>query len=153
MSLSVSIRLGKVSDVDDVVRFNQSLAWETEQRTLDETLLQKGVKEALMDGNQCQYYVAEVKGCIVGQMMLTQEWSDWRNGVFWWIQSVYVDTKYRRQGVFKQLYKFVADQARQASDCCGLRLYVEDNNQSAQATYSHMGMVPTKYRVFETDWS
>ena len=153
MSLPIFIRAGTVGDAEAIVRFNRALAWETEERALDEAILQKGVQEALIDASSCRYFVAELNEIVIGQMMLTYEWSDWRNGVFWWIQSVYVDLPYRRQGVFKQLYDHVAREARESPDCCGLRLYVEDNNQAAQATYSRLGMVSTKYRVFETDWS
>ena len=85
--------------------------------------------------------------------MITFEWSDWRNGWFWWIQSVYVDQTHRKQGIFRQLYEHVRAAGREADDCCGIRLYVEKENQIAQKTYLSLGMESPGYLVFEEDWS
>ncbi len=125
------------------------MASETEGRPLDATTIRRGVTAVLEDRSRGRYWVAETGGKIIGQLMVTYEWSDWRNGVLWWIQSVYVDPVYRRRGVFSALYRHVESLALSAPDVCGLRLYVERENRRAQKTYQALGMVKSKYLVME----
>jgi ribosomal protein S18 acetylase RimI-like enzyme len=94
--------------------------------------------------------VAIIEGRIVGCLMITYEWSDWRNGVQWWLQSVYVDSEYRRIGVFNRLYEFVKKQAFSKKYVTGIRLYVDKSNQKAMTTYKSLGMQPTNYLIYET---
>ena len=107
----------------------------------------------LADRSKGQYWVAEADGRVVGQIMVTYEWSDWRNGNVWWIQSVYVHGDYRRRGVFSALYRHVESLARQDSHVRGIRLYVEHENTRAQQTYQSLGMKMTDYRVMQTIFS
>jgi ribosomal protein S18 acetylase RimI-like enzyme len=103
------------------------------------------------DSRRGFYLIAEANGTRVGQMMITYEWSDWRNGMFWWIQSVYTAREFRRRGVFRALYAHAQALAQQEGTVCGLRLYVEGQNGPAQATYRRCGMHETAYRIFEVD--
>ena len=154
----VTIRPARPTDAAVVIDFNLRLAWETEHRRLDPGVLGAGVAAVLADIRKGVYFVAEAGGGsggeparVVGQCSVTYEWSDWRNGDFWWLQSVYVDADWRRQGVFRALFDHVRA-AAVASRAAGLRLYVEENNVSAQATYRRHGMHPTAYRVFEIEF-
>jgi GNAT superfamily N-acetyltransferase len=110
------------------------------------------VRAVLEDASKGFYFVAESGAAVAGQMMITFEWSDWRNGVFWWIQSVYVEPSWRRQGVFRSLYRHALDQARAAGNVCGMRLYVEAGNEAARRTYAALGMAKTVYEMFEVDF-
>lgn len=152
-SNDVRIREATPEDLDQIVRFNSALAAETEDTTLNQEHLVVGVREALADTNRCQYYLAEIDGTIVGQTMFTTEWSDWRNGYFWWIQSVYIDTAYRRRGIFRLLYEHIRNKAKLRSEVCGIRLYVHKENLRAIETYRRMGMILTHYLVCEETWS
>ncbi len=155
MPQSFSIRDALPDDAPVIVEFNRRLAWETEGKRLDDALLQAGVREALARPDRARYFLAEAADAplpVVGQLMLTFEWSDWRNGLFWWIQSVYVRAEFRRRGVFRALYDHVERLARATPDVCGLRLYVEHENTAAQATYRSRGMHPPGYVVFERTW-
>ena len=130
------------------------MALETEGRTLDPTILRAGVRAVFNDPARGFYLIAELDGQPAGQMMITYEWSDWRNGVFWWIQSVYTIPELRGRGIFKALYSRVDAMARRMSgEVCGLRLYVESHNQRAQAAYLRCGMSEAIYRMFEVDYS
>jgi ribosomal protein S18 acetylase RimI-like enzyme len=144
----MKIRQADLSDAGRVIDFNARLAEETEHRKLDRLVLDDGVRAALSDSSKPVYFLAEIDGRVVGQLMITHEWSDWRNGDIWWIQSVYVDPDFRRRGVFKALYEHVREQARK-SGAAGIRLYVERNNLNAQRTYENLGMSMTKYLVME----
>jgi ribosomal protein S18 acetylase RimI-like enzyme len=148
----ISIRPATPADAEFLVRGNASMALETEHLSLDLDRLRDGVHALFEDTARGLYYIAEVDGRRVGQMMITYEWSDWRNGVFWWIQSVWVEPAFRGQGVFKALYGHVEAKARQDSGVCGLRLYVEHENTRAQATYERCGMKRTVYQMFEVDF-
>jgi GNAT superfamily N-acetyltransferase len=150
--MNFSIRLAAPGDAETIARFNQAMAQETEGRQLDFERLRRGVQAVLSDPSKGRYWVAEIDGRLAGQLLITFEWSDWRNGAFWWIQSVYVDPAFRRRGVFRALYEHVARQARQAPDVCGLRLYVEQDNRRAQAAYERLGMHPAPYRIYEVDF-
>lgn len=147
-SLNLVIRNAMPSDADTIAHCNSRIAEETEDRALDPEIISAGVTELLRDSSKGRYWVAEVNGVVVGQIMVTYEWSDWRNGNLWWIQSVYVLPEHRKQGVFSALYRHVTAQARR-DGACGLRLYVERNNQPAQQTYRALGMVDPGYQVMQ----
>jgi GNAT superfamily N-acetyltransferase len=148
------IRDGTLADVSPIVEFNRCLALETEGKVLDEAVLLSGVSRALADPERLRYWVAELGGShmVVGQAAVSREWSDWRNGWVWWLQSVYVAQPYRGCGVFRALYQHIQQEARGKPDVIGLRLYVEDSNQLAQRTYRALGMKPGGYSVFEALW-
>ncbi len=146
------IRDARPDDADTIAAYNAAMAAETEERALDPAVVGAGVAALLADPARGRYWVAEADGRIVGQLMVTWEWSDWRNGTMWWIQSVYVLPEYRRQGVFSALYRHVESRARATPDACGIRLYVEDGNERAQQTYLALGMLRPGYQVMETDF-
>ena len=148
----IHVRLATAAAAEFLVRGNAEMALETEHLSLDLDRLRDGVHALLEQPDRGVYYIAEFDGRRAGQMMITYEWSDWRNGVFWWIQSVYVERAFRRQGVFKAIYRHVENIARTTPGVCGLRLYVENNNSQAQAIYEHLGMRRTVYQMFEDDF-
>ncbi len=150
--MSIQIREASYADAPMITEFNQSIAKETENLALDRQRLLKGVQALLSDPKKGCYYLAEVDGRVVGQLMITFEWSDWRNGNFWWIQSVYVHKEYRMMGVFTSLYRYVLELARKRGDVSGLRLYVDHENKRAQQTYENLGMKPTRYEMREIDF-
>ncbi len=147
--MSLLIRRAAPADAALVVEFNHLLAQESEGKTLDPDLLGPGVAAGLADPRKSIYFLAEDDGMPVGQIMFTTEWSDWRNGWFWWIQSVYVRHEARRRGVFRALFEHVEQAARADANVIGLRLYVESDNYTARETYRRMGMEATSYEVFE----
>lgn len=147
--MPLSIRKADPADVAVVGEFNRLLALESEHKTLDAAVLAAGVAAGLADANKSVYFLAEEDGAAIGQIMYTREWSDWRNGWFWWIQSVYVKAEARRRGVFRALYEHVHQAARADGQVIGLRLYVEQANRIAQETYRRMGMDAAGYLVFE----
>ena len=149
----IQIRPGTESDVEAIADFNERLALESEDKRLDSQRLRAGVAAGLRQPEYCRYYVAANGERPVGQLMITFEWSDWRDGLFWWVQSVYVEPAYRRQGIFRKLYQRAEADARSAGNVCGIRLYVEQKNGRAMATYRDMGMIPTEYLVYEADWT
>ncbi|HXW10976.1 MAG TPA: GNAT family N-acetyltransferase [Steroidobacteraceae bacterium] len=152
MSSSIRVCDAVGSDLEFLARGNEAMALETEHRTLDAGTVRRGVATALHDDAHGRYFVAEDEsGTAVGQLMVTYEWSDWRNGQFWWIQSVYVVPAARRHGVFKAMYRHVEGLARATAGVCGLRLYVESNNATAQRTYTRCGMHDAHYRVMEVE--
>jgi GNAT superfamily N-acetyltransferase len=114
--------------------------------------LKAGVTALLGDKSKGSYFIAEIENDIAGQLLITHEWSDWRNGYFWWIQSVYVVEKFRGQGVFRALFKHVRALARRKRDVCGLRLYMEAHNARARRAYERLGIKQTDYQVFEMDF-
>jgi GNAT superfamily N-acetyltransferase len=131
---------------------NARIAEETEQRALDQTLLVPGVRRLLGDPGKGRYFIAEEAGRPLGQLMYTTEWSDWRNGDFWWIQSVYVRPEARRKGVFSLLFRHLENLARSAPDVCGIRLYMEAHNVTARSTYRRLGLADSGYQVLELDF-
>jgi ribosomal protein S18 acetylase RimI-like enzyme len=145
------IRKAKLEDLEEIADFNFQMAKETEGKILDKNLVREGVRAALSDEIKGFYLVAEDKSTklIVGQLMVTFEWSDWRNKNFWWIQSVYVDQKYRNKKVFSQLYEKVTELAISERNVCGLRLYTGENNFSAKKVYESLGMKKTLYEIYE----
>ncbi len=147
--MPLAIRRATSGDLDVVVDFNRRLAEESEGKILDPAVLKAGVAQALADPNKALYFLAEDAGRVVGQTMITTEWSDWRNGWFWWIQSVYVRPEARRRGVFRALFEHISKAARQDSSVIGLRLYVDHQNNAAQDTYRSMGMIEAGYFVLE----
>jgi len=153
MKTSVEIREATASDLNVIVGFNLAMALETEQKGLDDTVLRNGVRRALAHPESGPYFLAERSGRVVGQCMVTHEWSDWRSGWFWWFQSVYIAPEHRRSGVFRSLYAHVEKLARACDDVVGLRLYVEHTNETAMQTYGELGMRPSGHVVYETDWS
>ena len=148
--MSVHIREAGKADLDTIVDFNCRLAAETEGKTLDRHRVRDGVAALLADAGKGRYWLAELDGEPAGQLMITREWSDWRNGTFWWIQSVYVRDAARGTGVFSALYRHVETLARNDPGICGIRLYVERGNERAQRTYAALGLVGGAYRVMET---
>ena len=153
MTTNTTIRHGRPADFETIAAFNLSLAAETEDLHLDPDTVRKGVQAVLSDAAKGTYFVAEREGVIVGQLMITLEWSDWRNGRIWWIQSVYVAADARGSGVYRQLHEHVEREARQRPDVAAIRLYVHHENERAQQTYARMGMQETEYKIFEIDWS
>jgi ribosomal protein S18 acetylase RimI-like enzyme len=151
---ALKIRDAVASDMPAIIEFNRLLALETESKVLDAAVLGRGVAQALADPDRIRYWVATPSGSstVAGQAAITREWSDWRNGWVWWIQSVYVAHEFRRQGIFRALYRHIHGEARARPDVVGLRLYVEDANERAQGTYRALGMTPGGYSVYQDLW-
>jgi GNAT superfamily N-acetyltransferase len=147
--MPLTIRRATPADAPVLVEYNRLMAEETEGKALDRVVLSAGVQAALADPGRALYFVAEDAGTIVGQTMVTFEWSDWRNGWIWWIQSVYVPREARRRGVFRALYEHIRQTARGSPQVVGLRLYVERDNEKAQQTYLSLGMERTGYLLLE----
>lgn len=145
----MNIRMAKAEDAPALVDFNQKMALETEGKHLDNDVLSKGVSAVFSDDRKGFYVVAESDSGIVGGLMVTYEWSDWRNGWFWWIQSVYIVPEARGTGLYSRLYEFVKQKAAAAGGVCGFRLYVEKENEHAQRVYTKVGMEETYYLMFE----
>jgi GNAT superfamily N-acetyltransferase len=143
------LRPATVADLATLADFNQAMARETEARELPRATLEAGIAALLRDPTKGFYLLAERDGLVVGQLMITYEWSDWRNGWLWWVQGVYVRPEARRQGVFKALFNHVADAARADPEVIGLRLYVERENHRAHATYRNLGLEWTSYLLME----
>ncbi len=143
------IRRAREEDIETLAKFNIALALETEQKKLEPAVVIRGLKTLLDDDRHGFYTVAEVAGRVVGCVMITYEWSDWRCGQFWWIQSVYVDPEFRRRGLFRKLYEHLKEKALSESDVCGFRLYVEHSNLAGQSTYAGVGMEEVSYKFFE----
>ena len=155
MSNSVSpvhVRTARWSDLDTVVEFNALMARETEDKELDQVKVRAGVAAVLQNRPLGFYLIAEVDGYVAGQLLITSEWSDWRAGFFWWIQSVYVAPDYRRRGVYRALDAHVRDEALKRGDVCGVRLYVERNNHTAQMVYRNLGMSQSSYDMYEVEF-
>ncbi|MGE0475052.1 MAG: GNAT family N-acetyltransferase [Nitrospirales bacterium] len=158
-ALSVFIRPGTLQDLEFLVGSNAALAWETERRQLDLSSLRSGVLALLQDPHKGWYIVAEAtsqagSSIVVGQLLVTFEWSDWRNKNFWWLQSVYVHPDYRRKGVFTQLYAYVMKEAKNRNEeVCGLRLYVEQDNTIAHQSYDHLGFQKAPYHIYACEWT
>jgi ribosomal protein S18 acetylase RimI-like enzyme len=143
------IRQATAADAPVLIEFNCAMALETERKELLPEVIGAGVRALLANPAAGFYVVAEAEQRVAGALLITKEWSDWRNGSFWWIQSVYVRPEFRRQGVYKTLYRHVQRIAANDPGVCGFRLYVERENSRAQATYRSLGMKETHYRVFE----
>jgi len=146
------VRVAEADDLQTIVGFNCALARESEGLVLDRETVVGGARAVLDDPGKGVYFMAVIDGRTVGQTQITYEWTDWRDGWFWWIQSVYVHPDHRRSGVFGRLYAHIATLARQRGDVRGLRLYVERNNEAALRTYERVGMTCTSYRLYEQTW-
>jgi GNAT superfamily N-acetyltransferase len=147
--MAIVIRRAAPGDAAAVCEFNRLLAHESEGKDLDLALLLPGVQAVLADALKGRYFLAEQDSQIVGQLGITYEWSDWRNGWFWWIQSVYVVPQARRQGVFRALFRHVEEAAHADATVIGIRLYVERDNHAAHKTYQNLGLAWTTYMVME----
>jgi ribosomal protein S18 acetylase RimI-like enzyme len=145
----MEIRKARKDDIEALISFNEAMAFETEGKKLFTGTLRKGVEAVFDDPLKGFYVVAEDAGLAIGGLMVTFEWSDWRNAWFWWIQSVYVNPKYRGKRVYSELYDFVKDEASAAGNVCGFRLYVEKENVHAQRVYQKVGMEQTYYLMYE----
>jgi len=152
MGTDIQIRLADGGDAETIAGFNVAMARETEGKELSAEVAGRGVRVLLENPRHGFYVVAEAAGEVVGSLMVTYEWSDWRCGVFWWIQSVYIRGDFRRQGVFSRLYGFLKEAAGREGDVCGLRLYVERSNAGAEAAYRTAGMTRTNYGIFEEEF-
>lgn len=147
--MKIHVRPAVAEDIATIAEFNLAMAQETEEKDLNKELLFEGVAAGIADPARGTYYVAEAKGAVAACLLVTTEWSDWRNGWFWWIQSVYVAPPFRRRGLYSKMYQAVQKRARQADRVIGFRLYVERENTRAQQTYSALGMAESGYLMFE----
>ena len=152
MADDVHIRRAEPDDAHFIAESNIAMALETEGMALDAGVVGPGVAAVLADDSLGFYLVAEIGGQLAGQLMVTYEWSDWRNGLWWWIQSVYVRPEYRRRGVYSDLHRRVEEMARAAGGACGLRLYVEQENTRAQKVYQSLDMYNTRYHMYEIEF-
>lgn len=154
--IEIKIRQAKLADAAIIAEFNSRMAWETEKRRLDPERVKAGVTALLRDSAKGSYFIAEagtVRGrAVAGQLLITSEWSDWRNGTFWWLQSVYVAEAFRGHGIFRALFRHIQTLARARPDVCGLRLYMEANNDRARQAYERLGLKKTHYEMFEMDF-
>lgn len=147
--LGLSLRKAQWEDREHIARFNQGIAWETEKMKLEWERILAGVSALIKDSQKGFYLLALDGQRIVGQLAITYEWSDWRNGNFWWIQSVYVDAEYRQRGVYRALHEHIRQRAIAEPLCCGLRLYVEEDNHVAQKVYTQLHMKRSYYHIME----
>ncbi len=147
----MEIRIAREEDIPALVEFNQAMALETEHKSLDAEVLTAGVSAVFGDPAKGFYVVIEESGVVAAGLMVTTEWSDWRNGWFWWIQSVYVRPEHRGSGLYGRMYEFVKSMATQARNVCGFRLYVEKENEKAQRVYEKLGMDRTYYLMYEEE--
>ena len=145
----MKIREAKDTDAGIIAGFQQKMALETEGLTLDNNKVTSGVKAVFDDPSKGFYIVAEETDQVVASMLLTPEWSDWRNGTFLWIQSLYVIPEYRKQGIFRLMFEFVKQKVNTSEDYVGIKLYVDQNNENAQKAYEQVGMDASHYRMFE----
>jgi GNAT superfamily N-acetyltransferase len=145
----MNIRLAEASDIDALIAFNQAMALETEGKELNPAALRRGVAAVFEDAQKGFYVVADDEGRIAGGLLVTFEWSDWRNNWFWWIQSVYILPDHRGQSIYRKMYEFVKKLADEKGDVCGFRLYVEHDNHHAQQVYEKVGMNRSHYLAYE----
>ena len=152
MDNPIIIRKATYLDISNIVGFNNAMALETEGKTLDYITLKQGVSEVLSDPLKGFYLIAVFSGTVVGQLMITSEWSDWRNGYFWWIQSVYIKQDHRKRGVYRALNEEVLSLAKNNGNICGIRLYVDRDNTIAQRVYHNLGMSTSNYDMYEIEF-
>ncbi len=145
----MNLRHATIEDAQVLADFNANLALETEKIELIPEVIRAGVETMIENPKMGFYLVVEEQGEISASLMVTTEWSDWRNGLFWWIQSVYVRPQNRRQGMYRLLYRGVISLAESETNVCGFRLYVKHGNKAAQSTYRSLGMEETEYKIFE----
>jgi ribosomal protein S18 acetylase RimI-like enzyme len=153
----LNVRHARPKDAATIASFSAAMALETEGRRLELDRLYDGTVALLESPDRGFFMVAELEQAddrqLLGQLMITYEWSDWRNGAFWWIQSVYVDPAWRRQSIFRRMHETVMATAKTSPNVCGVRLYVEESNGAAQAVYRKVGLTPSSYAIFETDFA
>ena len=147
--MNIQIRKANKTDLPTIVEFQLAMAQETENLQLDKPTVEKGVAAAFKDSGKGQYFVTEIDGEIASSLMITPEWSDWRNGVVYWIQSVFVKEKFRRLGIYRKMYAYIQDLVKQDENVRGIRLYVDKSNIKAQKTYESTGMNGEHYQLFE----
>lgn len=145
----LSVRIADNRDVEILTHSNIALAWETEKIKLSLPVVTKGVRTLLTTDQHGFYVVAEIKKQVVACVMVTFEWSDWRCGLFWWLQSIYVKPEFRKKGIFRKLYTFLKEKASEQQNVCGFRLYVERYNNVGQNTYNSVGMKEAGYEVYQ----
>lgn len=146
---TITIRRAGQKDGETIARFQQQMAYETEGVSLESDTLSSGVQAVLDDTHKGVYYVAEADDRVIASLLITYEWSEWRNGQVWWIQSVYVEKDFRGSGIFSQLYAYIQSLAENDAEVRGIRLYVDNTNTAAQKVYSRMGMNGDHYKVYE----
>lgn len=149
-SAEISLRKATLTDAPALVFHNLSMARETENLELDSETVHKGVQAVLNTTEKGFYLLAEQEGATAGSLMITYEWSDWRNAPIWWIQSVYVRPEFRKQGIYQQMYRFIREMAAEAGVSV-IRLYVEESNHNAQAVYEKLGMHVSHYLLYEAE--
>lgn len=153
---AIRVRPAVPADLPSLVAFGTALALETEGRLLQKDILNDGILTMLSAPQHGRFIVAEItreeQRRVIAQLMVTYEWSDWRNAVFWWVQSVYVDPVWRRQGVYRAMHEYLIAQTKANPDICGIRLYVEQHNRIAQTVYQRLGLSPSGYIVYETEF-
>ncbi|MBI2212237.1 MAG: GNAT family N-acetyltransferase [Acidobacteria bacterium] len=147
--MALVVRDASAADAARIVEFQLAMARETEGIELDPATLARGVDAVFSDSGLGRYFVAASDGVVIGSLMITYEWSDWRNGMVWWIQSVYVTPEARGSGVYRRLYEAIQSLVRDSVGIRGIRLYVDTRNSSAQKVYERLGMDGGHYRVFE----
>ena len=149
----ITVRPAEPGDVPTIVGFQLAMARETEGKDLDSEVLHEGVSTLMRSPDLGRYLVAEAGGSVAGSLLITYEWSDWRNATFWWIQSVFVDAEWRRRGVYRAMHDRVFEEARATEGVCGVRLYVDRDNHGAQHTYNALGMTHSHYDMYEVDFA
>jgi GNAT superfamily N-acetyltransferase len=147
--MNLLIRDAVKEDLESIARFQENMAWETEKLKLDATKIRAGIAAVFEDASKGRYFIAEFDGEAAGSLLITYEWSDWRDSWVYWIQSVYVEAAYRRKGIYRALYQHVQDLVSRQNDVAGIRLYVERTNETAQKTYTNLGMDGQHYQLFE----
>ncbi len=147
--MKVSVRRATAEDIATIAEFNLAMARETEDKELDSSTLYEGVAAGIADDARGIYYVADAEGETAACLLVTQEWSDWRNGWFWWVQSVFVAPAFRRRGLYSKMYKAIKSIAKEDKRVVGFRLYVERENTRAQKTYENLGMEASDYLMYE----
>ncbi|MFA6770182.1 MAG: GNAT family N-acetyltransferase [Bacteroidales bacterium] len=145
----VDIREAELKDIERIVGFQKEMALETENLDLNRDVLLKGVTAALEDRSKATYFIAEQEGELISMLMITKEWSDWRNGWVWWIQSVYTKPGFRRMGIYTLLYEHIKNLVIKSHNTMGLRLYVDKRNIRAQSLYDSLGMTGEHYTTYE----
>lgn len=151
MSDNIIVRMAEADDAEAIAEFNVLMAMETEEKKLDGDIVLSGVRSLMKRPELGFYLIAEMDGKVAGGLMVTTEWSDWRNGLFWWVQSVFVKPEFRRLGVYRRMYTEVKEMARKMPEVCGYRLYVEKDNVRARQTYEALGMTEIPYRMYEEE--
>ncbi len=147
----MTVRRATPADRDALVEFNTAMAEETEDKQLSRERLTRGVQSVFEDSAKGFYLVAEANETVAGGLLVTREWSDWRNAYYWWIQSVYVLPQFRGQGVYARLHRYVEELATESGEVCAIRLYVDRDNARAKSVYSTLGMKPARYDFYEVD--